>query len=340
MNVRATSRELRQAKKISRALGGVVLLLGLAAMATYFLWPRGGARGVVVEIAYMVANVFFSASAVALILSRVTFEEADLSAKAAIESSIEAALSPVREALLNNCQSDYRWQCVLGLPPEGDILPEHAVQIVSIEKTVPTLPNELRFVCLASYDDAALAPFAEDERYQFRWMVDEELDPQDKAVFDVLSVSVNGRVLTGRPLSARGSFKTSHVAYVIPRELRGLSQCRIEFTVAVRKHIGTDSRILIRTQLFKTTFGADFRCVVSEAIRLTGSSISSSEVSALGPISNPVGTVISRSGVPADLHIRYGSPLQAGSTIGFHLTRLGPASGGAHADGNVSQTGP
>lgn len=321
MNIRATTRELQQAKKISRALAAVVLLLGLAAMATYFLWPRGGARGVVVEIAYMIANVFFSASAVALILSRVTFEEADLSAKAAIESSIEAALSPVREALLNDCQSDYRWQCLLGLPPEGDALPEHAVQVISIEKTVPGLSNELRFVCVASYDDAALAPFAEDARYQFRWVVDEELDPLDSAVFDVINVKVNGRALNGRPLSSSGPAKMSHLGYAIPRELRGLSQYRIEFTVAMRKHVGADSRILIRTQLFKTTFGADFRCIISEALGLTGSWISSSEVSALGPISNPVGTVVSRPGVPVDLHIRYGSPLQAGSTIGFHLSR-------------------
>lgn len=324
MITRATQRELQQAQRISRALGLVVFLLGLAAMATYFLWPRGGARGVVVEIAYMVANVFLSASAVAFILSRVTFEEADLSAKAAIEGSIEAALSPVREALLNDCQSDYRWQCLLGLPPEGDLLPEHAVQVISVEKTLPSLPSELRFVCVASYDDAALGPFSDDGRYQFRWIVDEELDPQNKSVFNVVKVRVNDRPLQGRPLSVRGPVRSSHMAYAIPRELRGLSQCRVEFTVVVRKHVGTDSRVLIRTQLFKTTFGADFRCIVSEAMKLTASTISSSEVSALGPISNPVGTVLLEPGVPVDLHIRYGSPLQAGSTIGFHLTRAVP----------------
>lgn len=319
MNLRATNRELQQAQRISRALGTVVLLMGLAAMATYFLWPRGGARGVVVELSYMMANVFFSASAVALILSRVTFEEADLSAKAAIESSIEAALSPVRDALLNDCQSDYRWQCLLGLAPDGDALPEHAVQVISIEKTLPNLPSELRFVCVASYDDAALAPYAGDARYQFRWVVDEELDPLNPAVFEVLSVNV--RALSGRALPNKDGLRLRHLAYAIPRELRGLAQCRVEFAVSLRKHVGADSRILIRTQLFKTTFGADFRCIVSEGLSLSGSAISSSEVSALGPISSPVGTVVARPGVPADLHIRYSSPLQAGSTVGFHLTR-------------------
>jgi hypothetical protein len=317
-----TRRELQQARKLSQTLGLVILLLGVGAMAVYFLWPNSGARGVVVEVAYMVANIFFSAGLVAMLLSKVTFEEANLSAQATIQTSVESALSPIREALLPGSQTDYRWHCLLGMPERSDSFPEYAIQVVSIAKTVIEPPPELRFVCVASYADDALSPYANDLRYQLRWVVDEELDPRDTNVFDVLAVRVNGRVLAGKDVRVRsGATKSRLLSYPVPREFRNQVQCRIEFTVLLRKHVGNDARVMIRTQLFTTTFSADFRCVVAPNFGITSSTISSSEVSGLGSHAAPRDTVVVRPGLPADLHIRYDTPLQAGSTVGFHLLR-------------------
>lgn len=108
----------------------------------------------------------------------------------------------------------------------------------------------------------------------------------------------------------------------MPAGLRAASGRKvISYSVLLRKHVGRDARLLVRTQLFSTTFGADFRCVVAESMRTTGAWISGGEVSTLGPAPSMVSSVDLVQGLPVDLHVRYDAPLQSGSTIGFHLTR-------------------
>jgi len=145
-----SKRELMQAQRLSRVLGTLVFLLGVLALVAYFVWAQGAARPVRVEIAYITANVLFSASIVAILLSRVTFEESNLSTRYTIENTVENSLAPLRRALDIGSQADYRWHCVLSMPPPEDAFKDYAIQKVSIEKTVDEVPSELRFVCIAS----------------------------------------------------------------------------------------------------------------------------------------------------------------------------------------------
>jgi hypothetical protein len=322
MSLRATQRELRQARRLSQLIGALVFLLGVLFFLAYFLLPGSGARSVAVESALVLANVCFSASLVAILVSRAILEEANLSARAAIQQSVDETLAPIRDTLLTDSQQEYRWHCILGMPGLQDPFQNYAIQKISIEKTVNTLPDELRFVCVASYADDVFGPYTDDRRYQLRWVIDSELDPRNVAISDVLSCRLNGQDLNPRALTQSVSEPVTKIfAFAVPDELKGATKYRLEYSVLLRKHIGADSRVLVRTQLFATTFGADFWCVVAPNLGVTGSWISSSEVSVIGPAQAPDGRVFYQEGFPADLHIRYSAPLQSGSTVGFHLTR-------------------
>ncbi|MDQ3706223.1 MAG: hypothetical protein M3437_13625, partial [Chloroflexota bacterium] len=198
---------------------------------------------VAAEVAYIVASALFSAGLVSLLLSQVTLEESRLGLQATIESSIEASLLPLREVLQAGCQVDYRWHCLLSMPGGGDAHPEYSYQQITIQKDLSELPPDLRFVCVASMADDALSAFVDDPRYQFRWIVDENLDPNNRLLFDVSRVSVDGRELIGRDVGLKLKYSSRQVCYNIPRGDGGSRRHTISFDVLVRKHFGSDRRV-------------------------------------------------------------------------------------------------
>lgn len=177
------------------------------------------------------------------------------------------------------------------------------------------------FYCVASMADDAISAFVDDPRYQFRWIVDEGLDPNDRMLFDVTRVSLDGRELNAREVAPRLQYKARQVSYSVPRGHGESRRHKISFDVLVRKHFGSERRVRIRTQLFQTTFGADFRCTISESVLMSKAWISTSEVTGFGPMQPVTGKSRLVQGLPCSLHVRYDAPLQPGSTVAFHLDR-------------------
>jgi hypothetical protein len=317
-----TTRELRQAQRLSVALTLLVLCLGAAGLAWYFLGGGSQGKPITTEVAYLLASAFISAALVSLLLNRATLEESRLSLRRTIEGTIESSLLPLRELVQADCQVDYRWHCLLSMPgPEDDHL-DYAYQQMTIEKDIADLPGELRFVCIASMADDALAPYADDSRYHFRWLIDEGLDPYDEKLFAVRRVSLNGRELKGKDASSKARVPHRRIlCYPVPRGARDGQRHTVSFDVLVRKHVGNERRIRIRTQLFTTTFGADFRCTIAENVPVTSVWVSTSEVTSFGPMQPVSGEGTLVAGLPCSLHVRYTAPLQSGSTVAFHLDR-------------------
>jgi hypothetical protein len=83
---------------------------------------------------------------------------------------------------------------------DGDPHPEYGHQLIRLSYRLPAMPRELRMVCLASFSDHVLDPYADDPRYVFRWLVDEGLDPQDQEIFQIVQLCIDGRPLpTAQP---------------------------------------------------------------------------------------------------------------------------------------------
>ncbi len=321
-----TPRELIQARWLSRLTSLLVVGLGLALVGVFLYLARGQTKSVAAELTYLLASVCVSAGLVALLLSRATLEETTLTTRATIEESVEAQLSPIRQALRQGGQSDYRWRCFLSLTPDAEGGSEYAWQVITIEKAVTDLPTDLRFLCFASFSDEVLRPYASDPRYQFRWVIDEALDPLNREHFDVQSVLVDGKPLAGKEAPVPGGAAAARlVVYPVPRAAReNPGFHRISFAVLVRKHVGHDERIRIRTRLHATTFGAEFVCVVGESMPLRHASSSASEVSFLGPPGSGAvgaGEVQVHPNRPCVLQVRFDSPLQPGSAVSFDLDR-------------------
>jgi hypothetical protein len=319
MSPRVSARELRQVRQLSRYAGLVVLAVGIATLTLYLVWDEGTAGSVRSEVAYVVANVCFSASLVAILLGRVTFAESNLSLKSTLEETIQENLLPLRETVESAAQSGYSWRCVLSPPSSTDKHLRYAYQQISIEKTLYQLPSELRFVCVAADKDDAIAGFVDDSRYQLRWLVDPTLDPNDRHIFDVRRVSVNGTELTGREIKISGRYIQRVLAFPISPAMKADNRFQLSFDLLVRKYLGEDQRVRLNTQVFAPTFGADFWCVVSENIRVDRAWFSATQIGGFGPIKQAEGSVYYWEGFPTTAHVRFDAPLQRGSGVDFNL---------------------
>src|SRR5690606_27074749 len=111
----------------------------------------------------------------------------------AVVKGLRDVLLPIRDEMLSDAVASYRWDCVLDEPPNKDPHSDYAIQTIHISYRTARLPDQLRFVCVASKHEEALVPFTDNAEYVFRWEADEELDPQSPDVFQVAQLAVDGQ---------------------------------------------------------------------------------------------------------------------------------------------------
>ncbi len=263
-----------------------------------------------------------SAALVSFVFGAITIRETTLQVGQAVSTAMQDTLQPLREAMLAEALSLYRWDCFIDCPADDDPLPAYAHQLLRISYRIPEVPRELRLICIASFSDTTLKPFVDDARYLFRWLVDEGLDPAEHHIFRVAGVRVDGQLLQRgkeRRFENQGNLAVEH-HYAVPSELRTLGSHAIDFAVAVRKYVGDDRRVRIQTQLFRAVTDAEFRLTVGPHLRPLTLAVQVSEVSPLGPghpiscgstYADPYGQVAGQ----ALFHF----PLQSGSNVAFNI---------------------
>lgn len=263
-----------------------------------------------------------SAGLVNLVFGAITLRETTRQVDVAVNDAISDSLQPVRETVLEGAQHGYRWNCFLQPAAPDDPLQEYAYQYLHVAYELDELPEELRAVCIATYDDDVLSRFRRDN-YMVRWMVDEERDPADPRVFQFGPVKVNGDPLADREVVELEleQGRAHELRYQVPSNLRYGERPYLEYSAMFRKFTGEDRRIRLVSQLFATTVDAEYRLWVSPEIPLRNISVGTSQVTALGPhdVSSCGETFSAEQNQAA--HAVFKFPLQAGSSISFTLER-------------------
>ncbi|MGH8906113.1 MAG: hypothetical protein ACRD0K_06285 [Egibacteraceae bacterium] len=312
---------LREVRRTVRVYNVLVLVIGGIVLVAA---ARLSGQSMIVKGLEALGTTLVSAALVSFVFGTITIRDTTLQVGQAVSSAMQDTLAPLREAMLADALSLYRWDCHVDHAADDDPLPAYANQLLRISYRIPEVARELRLVCIASSADTVLEPFMDDARYVFRWLVDEGLHPWEPHVFRIAEIRVDGRPLQPgrvRRFETHGSLAVEH-RYAVPPELRTLGSHALDLSVAVRKYVGEDRRVRIQTQLFRAATDAEFRLTIGPRLRPVALAVQVSEVSPLGPghpVScgsthpDPYGQVAGR----ALFHF----PLQPGSSVAFTIQR-------------------
>lgn len=293
---------------------------GTISYGVYFLIKKSNTRSILAELTLFFAVTLVQAATLGLLLNRATINEQSLQTQLLVSQALDQVLMPLRPLVYDDAQEDYSWRCLVAPAEAGDPNPEYVRLIVEVTKTVHQLPRELRAVCIAALDESALAEYMNDERYVLRWIQRPQLDPTDRAIFNVDCASIDG-VQLAVDWTTVGS-KGSEWRASIPRAMRLDDGAHVLFfRYLVRKRLGTDKRGTIRTQLFQTTFGSSFSCTVDSQIGLSSLAVYHTEISPLSRKAVPTGRFNDSGNGPWHVGVHYTAPLQRGSAISFELER-------------------
>lgn len=307
-----TTGELNQARRATTVFMWLVFVLGLVgALVRYTDAPPA-----VVEVGGIIAATCIPAFLTAFIINRFVNAEAWLRQQHLVENSIAQSLQVVRSVIQEGAQADYRWNCILSSgPPE---FPQgYALQKIEIFKRVSALQPIYQIVCLAAESHPALRG-----DFLARWEIDSALgDPHD--FFRLRHMEIEGIRIDPEMTPWEGTAGIL-ATYRVPEMLRQFprSSFGLAYGWSAPKFVGTDSRIRIRTQVFATTNGAEFRCTLTPDLGAKKFYTASSEVSQLGPGATAADSRADLTEVgPWSLVLRYETPLAAGSAVAFHIER-------------------
>ncbi|MEU8575305.1 hypothetical protein [Streptomyces asoensis] len=277
---------------------------------------------VIVKSFEIVGTTLVSAAMVSFIFGQITIRDTTLQVNQAIDHALREVLEPIRENLFTGALSRYRWDCHLdGLETDG-----YAIQAMRVSYQVPEIPKELRFICVSSLTDEPFSVLANDNRYVFRWQVDDGIDVMDRECFRVDHVRVDGQQLAQAPphqTTLRGSpavefrFPLSE-----PRQHSGFHS--VEFCIVARKYLGTDREIRVQAHVFRPVLDAEYRLTVGEAI---GAQVLNTQVSGLSRLGTGGLTQHGRTHPAfgqAAAHAIFTTPLQTGSSVVFTIDRGNP----------------
>jgi hypothetical protein len=296
------------------------LLAGLVLVVVAAFMTRQPA---VATVLALLGGSFVSAAVVTLVLGAYTVRETTEQIDSAVLRGLQDVLAPIRSPLYASALADYRYDCLLLCPPPGDALPDYAYQNIRISYRVESLPAVIKFMCAASRDDTALQDFGADD-YVFRWLVDDDLDVADPAVFTIGEVLIDG-VALDRPAPHYQPVPGGRARierFAVPRRVRNTLGHALSFKVTTRKYIGNDRRVRIQAQLFRHVTDAEYRIGVDPALDVARLFTAVSEISALGAAQ--ASTVCCTYPPPYDRHAAIAQlpfPLQPGSTVAFHIDR-------------------
>ncbi len=313
------SRE-QQLRKIVVLANVLAFTIGLVCVVAASLLTH---QQVLTTVLSLIGGAFVSAAVVTLAIGSLTVRETTEQVDSAVLRGMQDVLGPVRDPLFAGALSAYRYDCMLLCPPAGDAHPDYLYQNFRISYRIETLPKTVSVVCLASHDDACLAPYGGPE-YLLRWMIDEALDPDDPEIFHIGAVRVDARDLESMPSTrepvAGGRARIDH--FSVPQEVRRTTGHLVELTVTARKYIGTDRRIRIQAQVFRHVTDAEYRLTIDPALRPTRLGVSASEISTLGAArgASVRATFPEPFGNLAGL-VQLPFPLQPGSVMAFTIDR-------------------
>jgi len=279
----------------------------------------------------LIGGALVSAALVSFVFGSITIRETTQQVDRAVAVALEDALAPVRGTLYAMALESYRWDCHLDVA-DDDPSHEYLEQGLRIAYRMSDVPEELRFICLATTRDEALTPYTTDPRYVFRWLVEDTLDPQQEQVFRVGDVLVDGEIIGDRKTLTPhvAGARASEVVVTVPDRLRAPGSHSIEFAVRTRKFVGRDERLRIQTHLFKLVSDGEFRLTVGAALGATRVEPSTGQIAPVGPSLRTVCSPL----YPAPLGsiggiIRVPHPMQAGSSVVFRVDRgRGPSRNG------------
>lgn len=315
-------------ERLSRSFNLLALVAGMGLVAgAVVVAGRSSDESVWLEVIFQISGTaLVSAALVSIVLGSAVMQETVVRAEAAVAQSIEDLLDPVRDVIYADAFRNYRWDCYLSLPPTDDPLPDYAYQTLRISYATDAMPDDVRIICVAARSDDVLRRFADDDRYLFRWLVDDQLDPHDSTICQVGSVRVDGVELEApKILSPELGEGTAAAEYVwhVPRQAALTGDRLIDLQVTVRKYVGTDRRVRVATTLFRTVTDAEFRLVAATDFHPCRIYTITQDVTRIGPERGDwCGSLFS--GPHADVagvaHFRHA--LQRGSVVAFLLDRL------------------
>lgn len=296
------------------------LAAGIAAYLLLLLFREPSERDAADDILVFLAVTLCQGALLGLVLNRATIEEQSVKTQELVGEAIDQVLLPLRPLVFEDAQEDYSWRGLVAPAEDGDPNPEYARLIVEITTTLRHLTREIRGVCIADLEESALNDYVQDERYVLRWIVRPALDPRDRRVFDLTNISVDGQRLPIEWVTTAENHSEWRAR--LPRSYRVPDQgARLFMRYQVRKRIGSDKRATVRTQLFRTTFAAQFSCTVDSQIRLRSLAAYHTEVSPLALDTVASGALQDTGSGPWHVSLSYSSPLQRGSAVSFELER-------------------
>ncbi|MBV2151393.1 hypothetical protein [Kitasatospora sp. SUK 42] len=310
-------RQLRKILALANALGLTAGLVCVVAAALLTHQP------VLATVLSLVGGAFVSASAVTLAIGSLTVRETTEQVDSAVLRGMQDVLGPVRDPLFAGALSAYRYDCLLSPAPAGDAHPDYLYQSFRISYRIESLPKAVTIACLASNDDAGLDGFTGSECL-LRWMIDDNLDPDDPEIFTVGVVRVDNRDLERKPPThetvAGGRARVEH--FTVPHDAQVTIGHLVELSVTARKFVGNDRRVRVQAQVFRHVTDAEYRLTVDPALKPTRLSVNASEISALGATH---GASV-RATFPAPFNntaglIQLPFPLQPGSVMAFTIDR-------------------
>lgn len=318
----AASRE-RQLRKILVLVNVLALSIGLACVVAASLLTH---QQVVTTVLSLIGGAFVSAAVVTLAIGSLTVRETTEQVDSAVLRGMQDVLGPVRDPLFAGALSAYRYDCLLAPPPPGDAHPDYLYQSFRISYRIETLPRTVSIACLSSNDDGCLDRFTGPE-ILLRWMIDDNLDPDDPAIFAIGSVRVDTRELERKPPTHEavtgGTARIDH--FSVPHDAQVTSGHLVELSVTARKYVGSDRRVRIQAQIFRHVTDAEYRLTIDPAIRPTRLGVNASEISSLGAAH---GASV-RATFPAPFNnlaglVQLPFPLQPGSVMAFTIDREVP----------------
>ena len=301
-------------------------LVGVVGVVLVVVFDGGSGSGP--RALSLLGQALFSAGVVAVTFGWISSEENEVRIGRIIGQKVQDIRQEVKSILHRAVSRAYEGalvdrslKCHLEAPGAEDSLPEYLYQVLTVSDQISDCPAELRFVGVAG-ESPSWSRYL-DDKYQFRWELDEGLDPTSDSVFRVDNVRLNGRVLD-RPQAVHGDgiCEPRELRYEVPSGSHGRA-ARISFVVTVRKFLGNESRISIKTKLFHDVIRADYMLSVGSSVGVAHIHSSCDAVTTWtgGLVDHESEEVTDPSGRPVSRSIRLLEPVQQGSEVSFSIER-------------------
>lgn len=306
-------REQRQTSRTAYIWAALACAIGLLLLVAFdpvdALWGR---------ILKLLGQALFAAGVVAMTFGWITAEESAVRMRAVLERTIRSALSPAVSRVVSDAVRNRSWRCHLEAPKEDDPHPDYAHQTIAVSALLPDCPSSLCFLCVAEQSPDWRA--YTDSSYQFRWEIEEDLDPRDPQVFRVDELRIDGVVHGVIPrLSYDG---VCEYVCSTPRDRRG-REAQVSFVVTVRKFIGANDRLHIATKVFRDVQGAEFSLSVGASMCAQEISVGTDGITPLsgGELTYDTRRMTAPDSSPVEVALRIYEAIQRDSQVTFAVRR-------------------